>query len=103
MNWLVYTLTCVETNIVSIERIAEYIDTESEVSATYLQKKPKYIISITLYVIISQWEFKYPMINVPGLRDILFFHALSRGPHTIYHRLQIYLQLMLGVRCWSLL
>lgn len=40
MNWLVYTLTCVETNIVSIERIAEYIDTESEVSATYLQKNP---------------------------------------------------------------
>lgn len=30
MNWLVFTLTCVETNVVSIERIAEYIDTESE-------------------------------------------------------------------------
>uniref|UniRef100_K1QJA3 Multidrug resistance-associated protein 1 n=1 Tax=Magallana gigas TaxID=29159 RepID=K1QJA3_MAGGI len=30
MNWLVYCLTLVETNVVSIERIAEYTDTESE-------------------------------------------------------------------------
>lgn len=36
MNWLVYCLTLVETNVVSIERIAEYIDTESEVSVSYL-------------------------------------------------------------------
>lgn len=39
MNWLVYCLTLVETNVVSIERIAEYTDTESEVSVSYLKKK----------------------------------------------------------------
>lgn len=75
MNWLVYCLTLVETNVVSIERIAEYTDTESEVSVSYLKKKtttkkPKYMTSITPYVIISQWDYKYPMINIPGLRDI---------------------------------
>lgn len=76
MNWLVYCLTLVETNVVSIERIAEYIDTESEVSVSYLKKKtkakkqPKYMTSITPYVIISQWDYRYPMINIPGLRDI---------------------------------
>lgn len=55
MNWLVFTLTCVETNVVSIERIAEYIDTESEVSVCYVQQqqKPEYI-SITPYVIVFQ-------------------------------------------------
>lgn len=26
--------------------------------------------SITPYVIISQWDYKYPMIDIPGLRDI---------------------------------
>lgn len=41
MNWLVFTLTCVETNVVSIERIAEYIDTESEVSVCYVQQQQK--------------------------------------------------------------
>lgn len=74
MNWLVYCLTLVETNVVSIERIAEYTDTESEVSVSYLKKKttknPKYMTSITPYVIISQWDYKYPMINILGLRDI---------------------------------
>lgn len=54
MNWLVYCLTLVETNVVSIERIAEYIDTESEVSVSYLKKKTtKNMTSITPYVIIS--------------------------------------------------
>jgi hypothetical protein len=31
MNWLVYIMTLVETNAVSVERIAEYTDKESEV------------------------------------------------------------------------
>lgn len=77
MNWLVYCLTLVETNVVSIERIAEYTDTESEVSVSHLKKQkkqtkkqPKYMTSITPYVIISQWDYTYPMINIPGLRDI---------------------------------
>lgn len=26
--------------------------------------------SITPYVIISQWDYKYPIIDIPGLRDI---------------------------------
>lgn len=41
MNWLVYCLTLVETNVVSIERIAEYTDTESEVSVSHLKKQKK--------------------------------------------------------------
>lgn len=80
MNWLVYCLTLVETNVVSIERIAEYTDTESEVSVSYLKKNNKkhdlyYSLCYNILVGLQISNNRYP-----GSPWYPFINPLCRGP-----------------------